>query len=130
MDFNLLTQEDLQRVAVVALLVFLNWLSASLGALANRNFSLKKFPEFVYTTFLPYVLGFAVLQILMKVGLSLSSLAGSFGNELSEQWAKAFDGLQLYGVFVAIVISVGTSAARNLAVLLGWTMARSQSLSK
>lgn len=126
---TLLTAEDLQRVGIVALLIFINWVSASCVALTNRTFDIKKFPQFFVYDFLPYVVGFAFMQATMHIGLALSNLTGAaFSKTVSETWTTILNDTQLYGVFGALAIRYGLSTAKNFSTLFGTLMNKAQQL--
>lgn len=128
---TLLTAQDMQRVGIIALLIFINWASASLVALSQGKFDTKKFPQFFLRDFLPYVIGFALMQATMHIGLALSNLAGAaVSKEVSETWTKIFNNTQLYGVFGALLIRYGYSTAQNFSTLFGTLVGKSQELAK
>lgn len=128
---SLLTAEDLQRVGILALLIFINWASASLVALTTRTFDIKKFPQFFVYDFLPAVLGLALMQAFMHIGLSLSNLAGAaFAKPVSATWDTILINTQLYGVFGALVLRYATSTAKNFSTLFGTVLNKAQSLAK
>jgi len=119
--FSLLTQPDMQRIGLLALLWILNFLSAVTTALFSGTFSIKRLPDFIVVYF-KWVIGFALFSVLFNVGLTLSAMVTAFNSHLGESLSTFLNNIQLYGIFCSIAASLFWSAAKNIGALIGLTV--------